>query len=259
MTKRRWNLPGLASCLAVTVLVVNVGAVDAINSRWRTEDMKVDGAINEFAALTSIQQGVAATAANDGEVLHLVMTVSDPAVRQRLMVAGVIVYLDASNKKRETFGIRLPRLAGPPVPDEPPPSPKLTYLEVIGPGKDELHIVELNEASGLEAAVGSHEGSLVLELLVPLRVRSGWPHAPGVAIGQKVLGLGLVTRDPPTPRGRGGEGRGGRPGGGGGRGGGMPGGPMGRGGDEPGARGSMTGKALKAWTSVLLASAPVRD
>jgi hypothetical protein len=225
--------------------------------------MRIDGAMSEFTVLTSFKEGIAVTAANDADVLQLVVATSDAAVRQRLMIAGLVIYIDPANKKKQTFGIRVPPLGGPAMPDAPPAAPKLTYVEMIGPAKDERHIVELREATSLEGAVGSHEGTMILELLMPLRARTGWPYAPGVTIGQKVVGLGLIAPDPPALEGRRSDGdrgsRGGRPGGAGGRGGGLPGGPTGRGGERSESRGDVQGKGLKIWTTIQMAIASSRD
>lgn len=259
------------ACGWVLASAVAFGAGDSLKSRWRTEDMKVDGKADDWPALVSVTKELAIAAANDGDQLRLVITTGDQAARTRLMVSGLLVYLDPTGKKGETFAIRVPPLGGRPMPGERAADPKISYVEVLGPAKDELHIVELPSSMGIEAAAGSHEGLWILELAIPLRVAEGRPYAVGIAAAQSVIGIGLVTPDPPkqtssSERGRGGYGGGsGGYGGGGYGGGGYGGGGYGGGGyGGRGGQGGMPpsgdfsernpdGKAIKAWTVIELA------
>jgi hypothetical protein len=128
-------------------------------------------------------------------------------------------------------------------------------VEVLGPGKKESRTVELATRSGFEAGRGDNEGTLVIEVGIPLRKGEGIAVAAPLDPSRTVVGLGLVTPDPPQGRGQpggggpagGAGGPGGR--GGGGRGGGMPPGG-GMGGPPPGAD---QGKALNVWTTLELA------
>jgi len=239
-----------------------VGAVETVKSRWLGEPLKVDGTIDDWPTLTSISKEVAAAAANDAEWLYLAVTASDPAARQRVMTSGLIVYLDPTDKKKKTFGVRIPPLGARPsrgrgAPDESagatPRPPSVSYVEVLGPGKDETHIVNLASSRAIQAAAGENAGVLLIELAVPLSPSEEYPYSPGLAKGG--LGLGLVTPDP-APSGRGDSGRTGMPPGGGGAGG--MGGGMGRGGGMggggmPGQPGGAPGKALNAWATIELA------
>jgi len=221
-----------------------VGAVETVKSRWLSEPVKVDGAIDDWPTLTSISKEVAAAAANDARWLFLAVTASDPAARQRVMTSGLIVYLDPTDKKKKTFGVRIPPLGA---------RPSVSYVEVLGPGKDETHIVNLASSRAIQAAAGENAGVLLIELAVPLSPSEEYPFSPGLA--KLGLGLGLVTPDP-APSGRGDSGRTGMPPGGGGSGG--MGGGMGRGGGMggggmPGQPGGAQGKALNAWATIELA------
>lgn len=250
--KRLWVTFGLLLALASPAVF---GADGSVKSRWRTDDMKVDGGIDEWPKLATIAPKVQVAAANDGSVLHLVITTSDPTIRERLMISGVLVYLDPKNKKAQTFAIRVPPMGGRPLPGEPPPTPHITYVGVFGPNKDEMHLVDLPSKNGIEAAAGVHDGDWYIEIGLPLRTSEGQPYAPGVAVGQKVIGLGLVTPDPPKPPSSGERGRGGAFGG---LSGGWGGSQYGSGGGvrPPGSdKDNSKGKPVKVWTTIELASA----
>ncbi len=245
--------PACAVFVFFLTSAITFGQADSLKSQWPTSDMKVDGLVTEWPSLVPVSKELAAAAANDDSVLRLVIATSDPKVRQRLAIAGLMVYIDPTNKKAETFGIRVPPLGGRPQPGALPADPRIAYLEVFGPEKDERNIIELPALHGIDVAAGNHEGTWILELSVPLRVGEGRPYAPGVPPGQSVVELGLVTPDPPRQTVGGDRGRGSRGGGGGsrgGRGGGSRGG-MPPGGDTAG--GNPDGTAIKVWTTIELA------
>ena len=155
-------------------------------------------------------------------------------------------------------------------------NPRMREADILGPGKDDRRHVLLDTEETLEAKVGWAEGMLVYELALPLDKTAQSPDGIGVRPGS-VVGIGLETpeRKSEGPGGeRGGPGGMGGPGGGmggpgGGRGGGMGGmgGGMGGGGRHGGGMGGPGGgmrgergafgerpKAIKAWTTVQLAT-----
>lgn len=277
---RQIAIIGCASLVGVATLA----AAEAVKSQWRSPESRVDGLITDWTMLASVSKEVAVGALNDGAWLQLAVRASETATRQRLMSSGLIVYLDPAGKKSKAFGIRIPPLRGgraievgpggrgafnQPPPGDPTRIPgvpqTLTYVEVIGPGEDEARIVDLPNGGvhAVEAATGDFEGTLLIELAVPLRAIDQHPYSPNVPEAQKVLGLGLVTPDEP-PQGRGGR-EGGAPGRGGGavpRGGGMPGGGgmtgrgMGGSGMEDPRR--VSGKSINVWTTIELAEQAAR-
>ena len=142
----------------------------------------------------------------------------------------------------------------------------LSQAEVLGPGKDDRHPLQLEAQQAIQAKIGRAEAMMVYELAVPLARNAELPVGLGTGPGS-VIGIGIETPERPSVRGPGGEpggfgggmgGRGGdmggRGGGMGGRGGGMGGrgGGMGGPGGE-GGRGGEPQKPIKAWTTVRLA------
>jgi hypothetical protein len=270
---RRLVIIGCASLVGVATL----GAAEGVKSQWRPPESRVDGLITDWAMLAPVSKEVAVGAFNDGAWLQLAVRASEATTRQRLMSSGLIVYLDPAGKKSKAFGIRIPPLRIGRVSEAPPggrgafgsPPPadqtggpdgprRLTYVEVIGPGEDESRIVDLQSGGvrTVEAATGDFEGTLLIELAVPLRAIDEYPYSPNVPAGQKVVGLGLITPDEP-PRGRGGR-DGDAPGRGGSavpRGGGMRGRGMGGAGMEELRR---AGKSINVWTTIELAEQAAR-
>ena len=273
----------------IVALVVGTSAVQAagpavVKSRPLTDEIKVDGVIGDWTTLPSVTKEVGVAAANDRGRLVIAIVTSDPSVKQRLLAAGLIVYLDPKGKKSKSFGIRIPPAGGgagmpagrfgnrggpPPDSGAPQPArdpaaqqPPVTYIEVLGPGEKETHIVNFPDRNGFEAARGDNLGSLLIEIAIPLRTAEGVAFAAPIDLSGKAPGLGLVTPDV-LMQGRGQPGEGGRGGGGGRSGGGGMGGGTGRGGMGGGMAGPPPGggpggagqsKELKVWTTIEWAS-----
>jgi hypothetical protein len=243
-----------------------LAAAETVKSRWKDQAIKIDGVAAEWPVLTALDDNIAAAAANDAQDLYLAIASSDAQRRNQLAITGLIVWLDAAGGKKETFGIRIPgsgfqmpagRFGGGPAGDgrssQPPepPQPKITHIELLGPGKDDRRRLDLSPESEITVAAAVHEGTLLYEFRLPLAAASA---AQPSGIGAKMdrpVGLGLQTPKLEVPQGGGqpgGGGRGGRGGfGRGGRGGGSVGDGRMRG------RGPMQMKELKLWTTLALA------
>ena len=101
----------------IVALVVGTSAVQAagpavVKSRALTEEIKVDGMISEWTTLASVTKEVSVAAANDRSRLVIAIVTSDASVKQRLLAAGLMVYLDPKGKKSTSFGIRIPPAGG---------------------------------------------------------------------------------------------------------------------------------------------------
>jgi hypothetical protein len=238
----------------VVACTIAVGAQSALKSLWRSSDVKAEGAAADGPALTPIAEKVTAGVSNDDRQLRVVVATPDPMIIERLQLAGLMVYVDPKNRKSQAWAVRVPPLGR--VLRGEKPDPHVTYVEVFGPGKDEMHLVHPPWTEGIEAAARIQDGTWYIEVGMPLRTSEGQPYAPGIQSNQRVIGLGLVTPDPPKSPERGGPGSGGYGGSGvsGGLGGygGYPGrmGPL----PPPGpGRAKPTNKPVKVWTSIELA------
>lgn len=216
-----WTACG-ALAAAVALPASSVRAADqALASQWRTKDIHVDGENTEWGPLAVIEDGPAVGVENDADALYVIATTSDQTLRQTL-AQGLIVWLDATDHKKKTFGIGIPGVvepggAGPrrlAPPTEgvllPEPATSITQFDVYGPGKKERHLVRLDPSLGVELAAIEDRGVLTYELKVPLAKDGSRLYAVGAAPGA-TIGIGLESVASPAPRGRMGGGRGGRP------------------------------------------------
>ena len=265
-------------------------------SEWAATPITVDGANTEWPTLLSFAKDIRISIAvrNDEQNLYVALITSDTTTALQVLRDGLIVWLDAEGGSKKRFGIKYPVSAEPgPPPDAgqgrdgsgqrgrpdgsggqegdgargygmPGGQPRdaegmwkqalsdgrLKRAELLGPGKDDVRVLMLEFSTSIRARLGRSDGMLIYELAVPLGKTQELPDGLGVRPGA-IVGIGLETPERNTSmRGPGG----GRGGSGGGRGGGMggPGGGMG----GPGGAFGQQQKALKAWTSVQLATPP---
>jgi hypothetical protein len=210
---------------------------------------------------------------NDADNLYIMLRATDRETQAKIMRTGLTIWLDASGKKKKTFGIHYPLgMQGRRTPPEEnrqlgdnPGEFRRRFsempdsMEIIGPQKNEVNKIHvINNELGITVTSSAISGALAFELKVPLKASNESLFAINIANGN-TIDLGLETgdfkaesRERPRENGeRPGRGEGGgRPGGGfGGRG-----GMGGRGGDMPhGDRpGGMNTDPIKFWAKVTL-------
>ena len=143
-------------------------AAEKLQSAWRTADIKIDGKNDDWQGGASYleDQRISVGLLNDAEFLYVSVATSDVDRRGQL-AAGLTLWLDATGKKKRTFGLFLPGVRGegggrgagryggrgdqvdPDTLAERLNSP-VEYFEVLGPGKDDRRRVDLGPASGVE-------------------------------------------------------------------------------------------------------------
>ena len=197
--------------LATFLLLAAVVAAPAgLTSGWRTETVTVDGMSSEWRTLEPLERGPAVGAVNDGEFLFLVVSARDPESIAHVS-SGLIVWLDPSGRRGETFGLRLEGVERPLLPGMTPTASAgpfdristtvLDQFDVLGPGKNQRRLVDLTPELGIEIASSRAETEVAYELKIPLQKTSGRPYAVGVAPG-RTIGLGIATPEEPVGRGQ---------------------------------------------------------
>jgi len=249
--------------LAVAPLRLAAGDAD-FPSAWRTTPIVIDGVEDEWAGhLVPIPETpVSIGILNDASFLYLCLRTSDEAMKKRIRSMGVNFYLDGTGKSEKSFGMRYP--ASPersaPGPGDAPPQDtggtvrlrrpaSLDELEILGPTEADTARMKLGQARPVEAALAERDGTLVLEMKIPLTFTVDTPIAVQSAPG-KTISVGIEGAQPA----RGDHAGGSRHGhGGGGHGGHDGAGPARSAGDRP-ADGNAA--SLKKWLRVALASPP---
>jgi len=257
----------ILSNVAAIAATFAAAAMPAVTSTWKSQDIVIDGSIKKWPVLTSLPDGIAAAAVNDADNLYLAIVTSDLDRLRQIGSSGVTVWFDPAGGTKEVFGIRIPATgtarpgdrfagAGDDAPSRERPQPKVTYVELLGPGKNDARRIELGAEDSIAAAAANNDGTLLVEVKVPIgKGPKDFPYGIG-ATGDRPVGLGIQapkagsTQDGSSSNGgRGGSGgfggRGGR-GGRGGYGGGGTGGMM-----QNGSRSQA--KELKVWTTLTLA------
>jgi hypothetical protein len=239
-----------------------------LESAWRDREIVVDGKGDDWLGAKYYFEDVNISLGllNDDRFLYVCMDVENPMLRAHIMRQGLTLWLDHKGGKEKSFGIRFPlgrqgsgRLTRESMDEQNREEmierfeQSLTDLEILGPGKNEIKKMAVEEATGIEIKLKASTGWLVYELKIPLIPTEEHPYAIGTKAGDSIgIGLEAPEIDMSAMRDRlgGGMGGGGRMPGEGGRGG-MGGGPGGmgmRGG------GRQMPRELKVWAVVQLAS-----
>jgi hypothetical protein len=248
-----------------------------VASRWRSAEIKVDGADAEWAeAITYLEkEKLGFGLKNDSSDLYICLKF-DRVIQRQAMMFGFTLWFDPAGKNKRTFGVRFPigmmNFESDFMPDPMASMDKggerqkqfaamLREIEVLGPGKDDRNRFVAGSSFGIQAATSDSPAGLVCELKIPLQSASGRPYAVAANVGQTVsVGFEMGELDRGKMRERmgreGGEFGGGRPPGGMPPGGGMRGGDrFPGGGPEGGFPGGMRmPSAFKVWRRVNLAA-----
>jgi len=234
-----------------------------LNSDWRDREITIDGNNADWlgAMMFFEEDNVSVGLLNDENFFYICMIAEDEFIRAQVMRQGFTLWFDPDGGKEKTFGIKYPLgMLASGLPGEMRRDDQnlerarealrrpMNELEILGPGKDEVKKMLIEEAKGIDIHVEFSSGMLVYELKVPLIQSEQHPYAIGAEAGSSV-GIGLETAKTERPDMRSGM-SGGR--GGGGPTGGMRGGPGGRG--MPGGRRPRMPQPLKIFAVVQLAS-----
>jgi hypothetical protein len=252
-----------------------------INSVRSDGDVKIDGIPLDWRGATTWVESPNVTIGvkNDDDYLYLCLSSPVREVAAQIAMYGFTVWLDPEGKKDKTFGIRCPIGAAGGM-GNPGDLEKLaqdrdkflemvverlkgagSVLEILGPDEDDSVRIAGAEASGVDVALGYHDGRVVYELKVPFRRDDEHPYAIG-SHGDGRIGVGFETPDISRDEimtvvggKRPGGGRGGGPGGG--MSGGGTGGRQGRGGTGRGPGAGNTPRAIDIWARIKLAPAGI--
>jgi len=204
-------LPGLlvAGGLLMATLIPARAQDGTVSAVWRSAEVAIDGSIADWSSLVRVGAGPAVAAQNDDTSLYLAIASNDPTVRVQL-ATGLIVWLDSTTRRRQTFGVRLEGLAPRPLAGTTPgasASPlsdrMLTTLEsfdLLGPARLQRRLIDNAADVGVALASGVEDATIVYELKIPMTRTEATPHAVGATPGA-TISLGIETpADPRPPR-----------------------------------------------------------
>jgi hypothetical protein len=199
----------VASAALLAPVEVSRAQTSTIVATWRTAEIAVDGSTADWESLARIGEGPAVSARNDVDDLYLAIASSDPMVRVQL-ATGLIVWLDASGRRQQSFGLRLEGLAPRPLAGAAPtPSTStlpdrvvnpLDQFDLLGPARLQRRLIDDPGGAGFRLASGVENDTIVYEMRIPLVRTDATPHALGAKPGASIS-LGIET-PPDLQRGR---------------------------------------------------------
>ncbi len=265
--------------LALFALVFTSCSTLQFQSKWRNQDIKVDGRSDDWVgSLTYIdKQNISLGLMNDEDYLYVCMAAEDQSIISRIMRQGMILWFNPEGGKEKSIGIKYPlgrqdmepgdremkisESEASPQKKRPAAMAISNELEILQESKVPI-TTSIKNLKGMQISLKRSSGLIVYEIKIPLQENQNLPIAIGAAAGFEIgIGIEIPKMTMTLNRASGGiSGRGSgtaRPGGSmDGRGGGMsrPGGTMGgRGGGMTGQWANMQ-KGVKIWATVQLAS-----
>jgi hypothetical protein len=198
-----------AGAVALCALGAALAAAPApLTSAWRTAAVAIDGAADEWPTVETVDKNLFAAAVNDDQFLYLTVSATSPGMRA-LLATGLIVWLDPTGKKEQTFGIWMGGVEPPLLPGMTADAPRssstgrsgrtLTEFDLLGPNKNQRRLIDITPELGLELATGTDDTAILYELKVPLSSTADRRYAVNTKPGATIA-VGLAT--PSSPRDR---------------------------------------------------------
>ncbi len=201
------RLTGITITFGYCVLsffLIGCGTTMNLPSHWPDKPIVVDGKNAEWEHTYLVEDNkLVVSVDNDSGFVYLLLATNDRPLTMSVM-RGLTVWFDSKGGDDETFGIRYPlgsglrheNAGGGENSDELSMEPggqfgmPPTEIEILGPGKNDRHRMQMMETGGIQARYKLSVNSFVYELKVPLAIGDKYPFAIHSAIGQ-VIGLGL--------------------------------------------------------------------
>lgn len=192
--------------LLLTFLFVGCGNSKLeLNSNWQDREITVDGKNADWlgAMLFFEEDNISVGLLNDENFFYICMIAEDQFIRTQVMRQGFTLWFDPDGGKEKTFGIKYPvgmQASGTGLRRDEQSMERssqalrrpMIELEILGPGKDEVKKMPIEEAKGIDIHVEFSSGMLVYELKVPLIQSEQHPYAIGAEAGSSI-GIGLET------------------------------------------------------------------
>lgn len=194
------------SILILNFALVGCGTTLHLPSHWPEKQIVVDGKNSEWERTYLIADNkLVVSFVNDSSFMYLLLATNDRQLAMS-MVRGLTVWIDSKGGDDKTFGIHYPMggrfsremQASDRENEDPSIDPgeqmgmPATEMEILGPGKDDRHRMQIMESGGIQATYRLTVNSIVYELKVPFMHGDQYPFAVRSKIGD-VIGLGLET------------------------------------------------------------------
>ena len=196
-------LPAVSIVILLSFVFDGCGTTMHLPSHWTEKNVVVDGKNNEWDRTYLIDDNKLVIGfVNDSNFVYVLLATNDRPLAMTMM-RGLTVWFDAQGGNDKTFGIHYPMggmfshagRSGATGNDESTIEPfdlPPTELEILGPGKNDRHRMQIMETGGIQARYNMTVNSFVYELRVPFAVGDQFPFAIHSKAGGAV-GLGLET------------------------------------------------------------------
>ena len=154
-----------------------------IKSIWRQPNQNnITSILDDFRPMIYYEdQKIGVGFQNDADNLYIMLKTSDRGMQEKVMRAGLTIWLDSKGKKNKTLGVHFPlgmqafrnSMQGERFPEEGSEEPRRHFggrmdtLEILGPSKDEQHKIPRENDLGIVASFSDTTGWMDYELTIP--------------------------------------------------------------------------------------------
>lgn len=196
----------VVSAFLLALLFAGCGTTMHLPSHWPDQKVVIDGKNTDWDRTYLIDDNKLVIGfVNDSNFVYLLLATNDRPLAMSMM-RGLTVWFDPKGGDEKTFGIHYPLggifpragRSGDTGNDESMEEPTGSFglppteLEILGPGKDDRHRMQIMETGGILARYTVSVNSFVYELRVPFSEGDQYPFAIRSRVGS-AIGLGLET------------------------------------------------------------------
>jgi hypothetical protein len=185
-----------------------------LNSKWRTQNIIIDGKNTEWEGGVFLKDANASiNIYNDNDNIYIGIVSSDKTLARKIMMNGFTVWLDRTGSDEKNFGIHFPIGMSDSQPQEMPQMsenqepPKgmgerggmeenmmrgFNEFEIMGAGGKPESRIQFVENKGIEVRIGMDKDKFLYELKVPIKIKGDIAYAIGSDTG-KVISVGIET------------------------------------------------------------------
>jgi len=203
-------------CAAIAALIIaGCGSSIEIASKWRTQNIVIDGKNTEWEGGVYLKEANAViNVYNDANYIYVGIISPDRQLSRKVIMNGLIVWLDRTGSESKDFGIKFPIGAVNQDMEMPPQGEQenfdrpdrmenheqmdemfmkgLSEYEIMGHGGKVESRQQIIEKNGIEVKIGREAEKFVYELKMPMKIFGDILYAVGTDTG-KVISVGFET------------------------------------------------------------------
>jgi len=201
----------ITGCIISAITILSIGCNEInISSKWRTQDINIDGKNTEWKSGNYIDEANAlVNICNDENFLYLSFTTNDRNLPMNILRNGLTVWFDSEGKSNKIFGIRFPAgIKNHGMPEDmgqfdrkmdknnqmPMPKMEFSEIELLNEDGEVEAVLSTLETKNIQIKMSNPQGNFFYEMKVPLKTSGDFLYAIN-ADTSKIISIGFETAE----------------------------------------------------------------